>query len=122
MDDIVLGSMSQHLVEQFVRHMSTEFEMSLVRELTYFLGLQLWQTNSRIFISQAKYVKNLVNKFKFDTTKHRRTLTGTHDKITKDEARNNVDLTLYKSMIGSLSYLTASRTNLCYSVGVCVRH
>ena len=63
MDDIVFESMSQHLVKQFVRHMSTKFEMSLVGELTYFLGLQVRKTNSVIFISYENYAKNLVSKY-----------------------------------------------------------
>ena len=109
-------------MEQFVGHMSIEFEMSLVGELTYFLGLQVPKTNSAAFISQANYANNLVNKFRLGTTKHRRTLIGIHDKITKNEAGNSVDPTLYRSMIGSLLYLTISRPDICYSVGVCVRY
>ena len=96
--------------------------MSLVGELTYFLGLQVWQTNSGIFISHAKYAKNLVSKFELGITKHRRTLIGTHDKINKDKAMNGVYPTLYRSMIRSLLYLTVSRSNVCYSVGVCARY
>ena len=63
----------------------------------------------------------MVSKFGLDTTKHRRTPIGTHDKITRDELGNGVDETLYRSMIGSLLYLTAIRLDLCHSVGVCVR-
>ena len=110
--------MSQHLVEHLVRHMS-EFEMSLDRELTYSLGLQARRTNSRIFISQAKYAKNLVSKFELGTTKHRRTPIGIHAKITKYEAGSNINSTLYISMIGSLLYLTVSRLDVCYNMGVC---
>ena len=62
-DDIVFRSTSQRMVEQFVEHMSTAFEMSLVGELTYFLGFQVRQIASRTFISRAKYAKNLINKF-----------------------------------------------------------
>ena len=92
--------------------MSIEFEMSLVGEMTYFLGLQVRQTDSKIFISQDKYSKNLVSKFGLDTTKHRKTPVGTHEKITRDETSNEVDQTMYRSMIGSLLYVTASRSDL----------
>ena len=64
----------------------------------------------------------MVSKLRLGTTKHRRTLIGTHDKITKDEAVNSIDLTLYRSMIRSLLYLTTSRLDVCYSVGVCARY
>ena len=102
--------------------MSIKIEMSLVGKFTYFLSLQVRKTNSRIFISQAKYARNMVNKFGLGKTKYQRTPIETHDKINKDEARNCVDQTLYKSMIGSLLYLTTSRPDLCYSVGVCARY
>ena len=55
--------------------------------------------NSRTFVSRAKYVKNLVRRFGLNSAKHRRTPIGTHEKITKDEAGNGVDQTLYRSMI-----------------------
>ena len=102
-DDIVFESMSQRRVEQFVVHMSTGFEISLVSELTYFLGPQVRQTSSDTFVSLVKYAKNLGMKFKIDTTKHRRTHIGTHAKITRDEASNGDGHTLY-------------------SVGVCARY
>ena len=62
-DDIVFGSTNNTKVQQFVDVMSHEFEMSLVGKLSYFLGLQIRQLNDGIFISQAKYAKNLVKKF-----------------------------------------------------------
>ena len=85
------GSMSQQLVEWFLEHISIKFEMSLVGELTYFLCLQVRQTNSGTFISQAKYGRNLVSKFRLGSAKHKRILIGTHKKIARDEAWNGVD-------------------------------
>ena len=64
-----------------MEHMSTEFEMSLVSELTYFLGLRVRKSSSDTFVSQVKYAKNLGNKFKIDTTKHRRNLIWTHERL-----------------------------------------
>ena len=109
-DDIVFGVMSHRMVDHFVEHMSSEFEMSLVGELTYFLGLQVKQTCNRTFISQTKYAKNLVKKFGLEFATLRLILVGTHTKISRHECSNNVDQTLYKSMIGSLLYLIASKT------------
>ena len=121
-DDIVFGVTSHSMVDHFVEHMSSEFEMSLVGELTYFLGLQVKQKCNGTFISQTKYAKNLVKKFGLESATLRRTLVGTHTKISQDGSSNNVDQTLHKSMIGSLLYLSASKPDLCYSVGICARY
>ena len=86
------------------------------------MDLHVRQANSGVFISQEKYAKNLVCKFGLCTTKHRRTPIGTHDKISKDEVGISIDPTLYRSMIGSLLYMTVSYLDLCYSVGVCTRY
>ncbi|KAI3446834.1 hypothetical protein Pfo_003499 [Paulownia fortunei] len=98
--------------------MSEEFEMSMVGDLNYFLGLQIKQLDNEIFISQSKYARNLVKKFGLENTKHIRTPMGTNDRLSKDD----VGTSLYKSMIGSLLYLTASRPDICFSVGVCARY
>ncbi|CAM8917664.1 unnamed protein product [Rhodiola kirilowii] len=102
--------------------MQTEFKMSMVGEMNYFLGLQVIQKDEGIFISQSKYAKNLIKKFNLEKASHKRTPAATHIKITKDEAGAKVDQTLYRSMIGSLLYLTASRPDIAYVVGVCARY
>src|SRR4030066_1049797 len=84
-DDIVFGGMSSKMVELFVKQMQSEFEMSLVGELTYFLGLQIKQMEDTIFISQSKYSKNIIKKFGMENAGHKRTPAATHLKLTKDE-------------------------------------
>ncbi|KAK0591752.1 hypothetical protein LWI29_007400 [Acer saccharum] len=121
-DDIVFGSTNNTKVQQFVDVMSHEFEMSLVGELSYFLGLQIRQLDDGIFITQAKYVKNLVKKFGLEKTKHCDTPMSTTLKLSKDASGKSVDQTLYRGMIGSLLYLTASRPDISFSVGVCARY
>ncbi|KAK2444335.1 putative mitochondrial protein [Trifolium repens] len=121
-DDIVFGGMSDTMVQHFVKQMQSEFEMSLVGELTYFLGLQIKQMEDTMFISQSKYAKNIVKKFGMDNATHKRTPAPTHLKLTKDEKGISVDQSLYRSMIGSLLYLTASRPDITYVVGVCARY
>ncbi|KAK0594664.1 hypothetical protein LWI29_010466 [Acer saccharum] len=83
-DDIVFGSTNNTKVQQFVDVMSLEFEMSLVGELSYFLGLQIRQTHDGIFITQAKYAKNLVKKFGLEKAKHCDTPMSTTLKLSKD--------------------------------------
>lgn len=102
--------------------MQFEFEMSLVGELTYFLGLQVKQMDDNIVISQRKYAKNIVKKFGMDNASHKRTPASTHLKLTKDEKGKNMDQGLYRSMVGSLLYLTANRPDITFVVGVCARY
>ncbi|KAK6164040.1 hypothetical protein DH2020_000904 [Rehmannia glutinosa] len=91
-------------------------------ELTFFLGLQVKQLKDGTFISQTKYTRDLMKMFGLDNKKHMKTPMGTNDKLSKDENGTPIDPTLYRSMIGSLLYLIASRPYISYSVCVCVRY
>ncbi|XP_058725719.1 uncharacterized mitochondrial protein AtMg00810-like [Vicia villosa] len=73
------------MVQHFVKQMQYEFEMSLVGELTYFLGLQVKQMDDSIFISQSKYAKNIVKKFGMENASHEGTPAPTYLKLSKDE-------------------------------------
>ena len=95
--------------------------MSMVGELNYFLGLQVKQREDGIFISQEKYVKNLVNRFGLDYKKHTSTPMSSSVKLSRDAVGVEVDPTLYRSMIDSLLYLSTSRLDIAFSVGVCAR-
>ena len=107
------------MVDHFVEHMTSKIERSLMGKLTYFLGLRVKQTGNGTLISHTKYAKNLLKKFGLEFGTHRQTPVGTHMKISRDESGKNVDQTQYKSMIDKLLYLTISRPDLCYSVGIC---
>ncbi|KAL0560154.1 hypothetical protein IC582_000548 [Cucumis melo] len=121
-DDIIFGGFPKTLVNNFINIMKSEFEMSLVDEQSCFLGLQTKQRSERMFISQEKYVKNLVKKFGLDQSQYKRTPVATHAKITKDTVGTAIDHKLYRSMIGSLLYLTASRPDIAYAVGTCAQY
>ncbi|KAJ9682774.1 hypothetical protein PVL29_018656 [Vitis rotundifolia] len=121
-DDIVFGSTSSECALDFAKEMKSEFEMSMVGELTYFLGFQEKQLKDGIFLSQSKYVRELVKKFGLESTKHFRTPMPTNLKLSKDESEKGIEETLYRSMIGSLLYLTASRPDIAFSVGVCAKY
>ena len=79
------------------------------------------QMDSRIYINQAKYARNLVKRFGLDNATHARTLMAVNAKLINDPSGESVDVTLYKSMIGYLLYWTASQPNIAFSVGVCSR-
>jgi len=121
-DDIVFGGTSDKLVKTFVKTMTTEFRMSMVGELKYFLGLQINQTDEGITISQSTYAQNLVKRFGMCSSKPAPTPMSTTTKLFKDEKGVKVDEKLYRGMIGSLLYLTATRPDLCLSVGLCARY
>ena len=101
--------------------MKAMFEMSMVGALTYFSGLQVKQTDSGIYINQAKYARNLVKRFGLDKAAHARTPMAANAKLTNDPSSESIDVTLYRSMIGCLLYLIASQPDIAFSVGVCSR-
>lgn len=78
------------------------------------LGLQVKQLENGIFISQSKYAKHLVKKFRLDLAKHIRTPMSTNLRLTKDDSGSDVDPCLYRSMIGSVLYLTGCRVNIYF--------
>jgi len=101
--------------------MQHEFEMSLMGELNYFFGLQIKQMRDGIFICQAKYSMELIKKFELEDSKICNTPMATTTKLDKDDQGKSVDIKLYRSMIGSLLYLTASRPDIMFSVYLCAR-
>ena len=101
--------------------MHNEFEMSMMGELNFFLGLQIKQLKERIFINQTKYIKYLIKRLNMEETKTMKTLMSSSIKIDKDEKVKSIDSTMYRGMMGSLLYLTASRPDIMYSVCLCTR-
>ncbi|GKA59201.1 putative ribonuclease H-like domain-containing protein [Tanacetum coccineum] len=100
--------------DKVYKMMHKKFQMSSIGELTFFLGLQVMQKDDGIFISQDKYVADILKKFDFVTVKIASTPIETNKAILKDEETEDVDVHLYRSMIGSLMYLTASRPDIIY--------
>jgi hypothetical protein len=101
--------------------MLKEFKMSMIGELTFFLGFQIKQMREEIFISQEKYTKDLLKGFKMDECKPIKTPMPSNRLLDLDEGGKSIDQTLYRSMIGSLLYLTTSRPDIMFSVCMCAR-
>nr|GEX27715.1 uncharacterized mitochondrial protein AtMg00810-like [Tanacetum cinerariifolium] len=120
-DDIIFGSTKQELSTESEKLMHEKFQMSSMGELSFFLGLQVKQKSDGIFISQDKYVAEILKKFDFVTVKTASTLMESNKPLIKDEEAEDVDVHLYRSMIGSLMYLTASRPNITFAVCACTR-
>ena len=120
-DDIIFGATNESLCKEFSDLMSREFEMSMMGELNFFLGLQIKQTEKGTYIHQQKYIKELLKKYGMETSKTNHTPMGTNTRLGEDPHGTSVDQKLFRGMIGSLLYLTASRPDIAYSVGVCAR-
>jgi hypothetical protein len=93
--------------------------MSMIGELTYFLDFQVKQMKDGNFLSQEKYTKDLLKRFNMEKCKPIKTPMPTNGHLDLDGGGNSVDQTLYRSMIGSLLYLTASRPDIMFSVCMC---
>ena len=87
--------------------------MSLLGELTLFLGLHISHLDDGIFISQTKYIKEMLKKFGMEDCKLVSTPMITSCKLSKDDESKEVDQRIYRSMIGSLLYVTSPRLELC---------
>nr|GEZ54219.1 retrotransposon protein, putative, unclassified [Tanacetum cinerariifolium] len=106
---------------EFEQLMHKRFQMSSIGELTFFLGLQVDQQKDGIFLSQDKYVSDILKKFGFSSVKSASTPMETHKLLSKDANGTNVDVHLYRSMIGSLLYLTSSMPDIMFIVCACLR-
>jgi hypothetical protein len=116
-DDIVFGDLTHSLVARFAEDMSKEFEMSMMGELQFFLGLQIKQAKEGTF--EAKYMKDILKKFKMVDSKALSTPMSTTTVLDADEDGEPVDQEEYQSMIGSLLYLTMTMPDIQFSVCLC---
>ncbi|GJT64138.1 retrovirus-related pol polyprotein from transposon TNT 1-94 [Tanacetum coccineum] len=120
-DDIIFGSTCQDMCDEFAKIIHDEFEMSMMGELNFFLGLQIKKIEDGIFFNQSKYIKEMLKKFSLEDSKPMETPMSSDTKLTKDEECESVDCTKYRGMICSLLYLTASRPDIMFSVCLCAR-
>jgi hypothetical protein len=107
-DDIIFSGSSHTLVSRFQEMMESEFQMSMMGELTFFLGIQVKQTKQGTFMHQAKYAKDLMKKFNMAELKSVSTPMSSIALLGPDKDGEAVDQREYRSMIGSLLYLTVT--------------
>nr|GEY74670.1 putative ribonuclease H-like domain-containing protein [Tanacetum cinerariifolium] len=113
---------SKELCREFEALMHEKFQMSAMGELNFFLALQVLQKEDGIFLSQDKYVGDILKKFRYLDVRSLNTPMDKENPWGKVETRKDVDLHLYRSMIGYLMSLTASRPDIMFVVCACVRH
>jgi hypothetical protein len=120
-DDIIISSTNKSFCDEFSKIRTDRFEMSMMGVLTFFLGFQIKQAKEGTFISQTKYTRDILKKFGMDKGKSIKTPKGTNEHLNLDLGGTSVDQKVYRSMIGSLFYLYASRSDIMLSVCMCVR-
>ncbi|KAJ9541501.1 hypothetical protein OSB04_028007 [Centaurea solstitialis] len=121
-DDIIFGSTCPNFCDTFSKLMMTRYEMSMMGELNFFLGLQVKQLSAGIFINQAKYIKDILKKYNLENAKIMKTPMSPSCALDSDPDGTAVDVTTYRGMIGSLMYLTASRPDIMFSTCLCARY
>ncbi|KAJ9539011.1 hypothetical protein OSB04_031744 [Centaurea solstitialis] len=121
-DDIIFGSTSRELCKKFEMVMTEEFKMSMMGEINFFLGLQVRQFSDGIFINQSKYIFDLLKKYDMSRCNSIGTPMATGNSIGPDHEGKDVDLRNYRSMVGSLMYLTTSRPDIMFATCVCARY
>jgi hypothetical protein len=120
-DDIIFGGSSHTLASIFQEMMKSEFQMSMMGELTVFLGIQVKQIKQGTFVHQAKYTKDLMKKFNMAELKLVSTPMSSTASLGPDEDGEAVDQREYRSMIGSLLYVTTTWPDIQFTVGLCAR-
>nr|GEV04952.1 putative ribonuclease H-like domain-containing protein [Tanacetum cinerariifolium] len=121
-DDIIFGFTKKELCNAFEKIMHEKFQTSSMGELTFFLGLQVKQNQDGIFISQDKYVAEILKKYSFSEVKNASTPIETQKPMLKGKDGEEVDVHIYRSMIGSLMYLTSSRPDIMFAVCACATY
>jgi hypothetical protein len=121
-DDIIFGCNKDSLVQWFASAMEYEFEMSMIGELSFFLGLQITQRSKGMFISQENYLREILKRFQMEDSKPVGTPMVTRCKLSKDDDSPDVDQSSYRSMIGSLLYITSSHPDIMHVVGMVGRY
>lgn len=120
-DDLIYTGTNIRLVEDFKRKMMNEFEMTDLGVMKYFLGIQVKQSKGEIFISQEKYTEDLLKKFHMENCKSISTPMAANDKLRKDDGAKKIDAKLFRSLVGSLIYLTNTRPDIVQAVSMISR-
>ncbi|GJT46614.1 retrovirus-related pol polyprotein from transposon TNT 1-94, partial [Tanacetum coccineum] len=121
-DDIIFASTDPKACDIFSNEMSSKFQMSMMGQMSFFLGLQVSQNPRGIFINQSKFALEILKKFGMDSCDPVDTPMVDRLKLDEDPLGIPVDQTRFRSMVGSLMYLTASRPDLVFAVCMCARY
>ncbi|CAM8926681.1 unnamed protein product [Rhodiola kirilowii] len=115
-DDLIFTGSSPEMFIEFREAMTRQFEMTDMGLMSYFLGIKVEQADSGIFISQKKYARNILKRFKFEGMKAVRTPIAERMEMMKEGTGELVNPTYFKSIVESLRYLTSTRPHIIYRV------
>ncbi|GJW77235.1 retrovirus-related pol polyprotein from transposon TNT 1-94 [Tanacetum coccineum] len=121
-DDIIFTSTNPDMCDEFAKIMTSKFKMSMMGQMTFFLGLRISQSPRGIFINQSNYALEIIKKYCMLSSDPVDTPMMNKSKLDKDLQGKPVDPTHYLGMIGSLMYLTSSRPDLVFVVCMCARY
>jgi len=123
-DDILVTGSNELLVEEFKQEMMNVFEMTDLGLMTYFLGMEVKQSQNEVFICQKKYAKEISKKFQMKECKATSTPMNQKEKLSKNDGADKVDEGYFRSMIGCLIYLTTTRPDILFVVSLlsCFMH
>uniref|UniRef100_A0A2N9GX95 Uncharacterized protein n=1 Tax=Fagus sylvatica TaxID=28930 RepID=A0A2N9GX95_FAGSY len=121
-DDLIFTGNNPSMFEDFKNAMAREFEMTDIGLMAYYLGIEVKQTEEGIFISQEGYAKEILKKFEMLDCKSISTPVECGVKLSRHDEEENVNPTLFKSLVGSLRYLTCTRPDILYGVGLVSRY
>jgi hypothetical protein len=117
-DNLIFTGNNPSMFEDFKKAMIQEFEMTDIGLMSYYLGIEVKQMEKGIFISQASFAREIVKKFKMNNCKPVSTPVECRIKLSKHEERERVDPTIFRSLVGSLGYLTCTGPDILYGVGL----
>ncbi|XP_023747221.1 uncharacterized mitochondrial protein AtMg00810-like [Lactuca sativa] len=117
-DDWLVTSDCPNDIDEFKLEMKGKFEMSDLGLLTYYMGIEVSQCGTRITLKQESYTKNILNKTKMMDCNYTKSLMENILRLSKDEEGELVDPIKYNSIVGALMYLTHTRPDLLFNVGV----
>ncbi|KAJ0705145.1 putative RNA-directed DNA polymerase [Helianthus annuus] len=115
-DDLIIASDSLSMINQLKDSMKKEFEMTDLGILHYFLGMKKEYESGNITLSQQKYAKGLLKKFKMEKCNIISTPMEYGQRLSKDDLEDEVDQNLYRSLVGCLMYLTNTRPDIMFAV------
>ncbi|XP_020263962.1 uncharacterized protein LOC109839911 [Asparagus officinalis] len=120
-DDLLVTGNNIMLVEEFKQEMMQVFEMTDLGLMTYFLGMEVKQGKNEVFICQKKYAKEILKKFQMEECKTVSTPMNQKEKLSKEDGDDKTDEGYYRSLIGCLMYLTATRPDILFPVSLISR-
>ncbi|KAK2974858.1 hypothetical protein RJ640_001909 [Escallonia rubra] len=120
--DLIFTGNNPSMFKEFKNAMAQEFEMTDIGLMSYYLGIEVKQRDNGIFISQEGYAKEILKKFKMDDANPVSTPVECGVKLSKKDVGEKVDPTFFKSLVGSLRYLTCTRPDILFGVGLISRY